>query len=86
MKKPLSFGAVQGNISQNLKWEPGHLDKTIDTYRTLSDDLWQKDILFWPENAIPTFYQKVPGLTHKLKRQAREHKTALVLGIPWYDV
>ena len=84
-EKPLSFSAVQGNISQDLKWEPGHLDKTIQKYWNLSEDEWQKDLVFWPENAIPTFYQNVPGLMGQMETQARQTDTALILGMPWYE-
>ncbi|CAM3712391.1 apolipoprotein N-acyltransferase [Parendozoicomonas haliclonae] len=83
--KPVTFAAVQGNISQSLKWEPGHLDKTIEKYLTLSSNQWQKDLVFWPENSIPTFYQNVPGLMEQLNQHAGNTDTALVLGMPWYE-
>ena len=82
---PLTFAAVQGNISQDLKWAPGHLETTIQKYLSLSAPLWQKDLLFWPENAIPTFYQNAPGLMNSLKQQALQTETAFILGMPWYD-
>ncbi|WP_281647128.1 apolipoprotein N-acyltransferase [Parendozoicomonas sp. Alg238-R29] len=83
--KPLSFSAVQGNISQDLKWVPGHLDKTIQTYWSLTAPQWKKDLVFWPENAIPTFYQNVPDVMEQLDQMAEESDTALVLGLPWYE-
>ncbi|MTI14866.1 apolipoprotein N-acyltransferase [Sansalvadorimonas verongulae] len=84
-EEPLSFSAVQGNISQDLKWEPGHLDKTVQKYWALSENQWQKDLVFWPENAIPTFYQNVPRLMEQMETQASQTDTALILGMPWYE-
>ena len=84
-KQPLSFAAVQGNISQDLKWKPGHLQNTVNTYTRLSASQWDKDLLFWPENSIPTFYQNLPDFMASLDQQASNTNTALVLGMPWYD-
>ncbi len=81
---PLTFAAMQGNISQDIKWEPGHLDNTIDTYLNLSAPHWNKDLVFWPENAVPTFYQYVPGLMSLIDQQTAATNTAFILGMPWY--
>ncbi len=83
--KTLSFAAVQGNISQDLKWKPGHLDDTIETYLQLTQPFWNRDIVIWPENAIPTLYQNVPALMDQLDAKGKEAKTSLVLGMPWYE-
>ena len=88
---PITFSAVQGNISQALKWEPDHLNKTINTMQTLSAGHWHKDLLLWPENAIPTSVNWLPGLVADLSERAQRHKTALILGAPqsidqtWYN-
>lgn len=84
-EQPLSFSAVQGNISQAIKWEPNHLNKTVQKYWDLSEPQWKKDLVFWPENAIPTFYQYVPALMKQLETQATQTDTALILGMPWYE-
>ncbi len=84
-EKTLSFAAVQGNISQDLKWKPGHLDDTIETYLQLTQPFWSRDIVIWPENAIPTLYQNVPALMDQLDAQGKNVHTNLVLGMPWYE-
>ena len=81
--EPLTFAAVQGNISQDLKWDPGHLDETIDTYLELSESYWDKDLMFWPENAVPTFIQNIPGLIQLIEYKASANDTAFILGMPW---
>ena len=83
--QPLTFSAVQGNISQNLKWDPGHLDRTVRTYTSLSANQWEKDFLLWPENSIPAFPQQLPGLISALEDQATASDTALLIGAPWYN-
>lgn len=81
----LSFAVVQGNIAQDLKWEPGHLNQTIDTYLNMTQPFWGRDVVLWPENAIPTLYQNVPSLMEQLNAKSRTAGTSLVLGIPWYE-
>ena len=60
--EPLTFAAVQGNIPQDLKWQPGHLNNTINKQMQLSSSLWKNDLLIWSENAIPTLSQNAPQL------------------------
>lgn len=81
----LSFSAVQGNIPQTLKWDPDYIHATINTYIGLSEDLWEQELVIWPENAIPLLYSQVPGLMSHLDQQARQHNSTLILGMPVDD-
>nr|MDT0252079.1 apolipoprotein N-acyltransferase [Endozoicomonas sp.] len=81
----LSFSAVQGNIPQNLKWDPDFIQSTISTYAGLSEDQWEQDLIIWPENAIPLFYNRAKGLMTYLDRQARQNNSTLILGMPVDD-
>ncbi|WP_461535695.1 apolipoprotein N-acyltransferase [Spongorhabdus nitratireducens] len=85
--KPVSFAAVQGNISQNLKWEPGHFDQTVKTFLKLSEPYWGKQLLIWPENALPVLHSRITDLLAALDRRAQQRNTALFLGLPYdrYD-
>lgn len=38
----ISFSAVQGNIPQLLKWDPGYVEETLATYYGLSKDEWDQ--------------------------------------------
>jgi apolipoprotein N-acyltransferase len=54
---PLRIGIVQGNIRQDVKWEPGWKDTTTEHYVDLSRRLAREsgpiDLILWPETALP---------------------------------
>ena len=81
--KPVTFAAVQGNISQNLKWEPGHFDKTLQTFVNLSNPYWGNQLLIWPENSLPVLESQITDLLANLDRKASGENTALFLGLPF---
>ncbi|WBA85713.1 apolipoprotein N-acyltransferase [Endozoicomonas sp. GU-1] len=81
----ISFSAVQGNIPQNLKWDPDFIHTTIINYIGLSEDQWQQELIIWPENAIPLFYNRARGLMAQLDRLARQNNSTLILGMPVDD-
>lgn len=81
----LSFSAVQGNIPQSLKWDPDFIHSTISTYAGLTEDQWNQELIIWPENAIPLFYNRAKGLMTHLDRQARQNNSTLILGMPVDD-
>ncbi|MGI9283142.1 MAG: apolipoprotein N-acyltransferase [Endozoicomonas sp.] len=78
----ISFSAVQGNIPQLLKWDPGHVQETLNTYYGLSEDEWSQELIIWPENAIPLFYSQARSVLNQLDRKAAENNSALILGLP----
>ena len=81
----LTFSAVQGNIQQQIKWDAGYAEKIIETYGIMSRNIRDKDMVIWPENAIPVVYQDQPALINRLNDQANSHHYSLVFGIPWYE-
>jgi apolipoprotein N-acyltransferase len=80
---PLRVSLVQGNIPQDTKWSPEHVQHTLDLYAGLTRQHWDSRLVLWPEAAITAFYHEVAGdyLTG-LAREARAHGTDIVLGIP----
>ncbi|WP_257280897.1 MULTISPECIES: apolipoprotein N-acyltransferase [unclassified Endozoicomonas] len=78
----INFSAVQGNIPQLLKWDPGYVEETINTYYGLSKAEWDQELIIWPENAIPLFYSQARSVLNRLNRKAAEHSSALILGLP----
>lgn len=80
--KPISIAMIQGNISQELKWLPGETENIIQTYITLTEPLLDREIVFWPEAAIPMSQLQAHQLIAGLDSLAKEHHTTLVLGIP----
>lgn len=81
--EPVSVAAVQGNIPQQIKWDPEFQRKQMTTYLELSRDYWQKDLVIWPETAIPVPQDQAGELIHYIDGQLGEQST-LITGIPWY--
>lgn len=49
-----SVSILQGNFIQDQKWDPSMLQTIINYYYTTTRDN-PADLIFWPENSIPTF-------------------------------
>ena len=82
--EPLSVAAVQGNISQHDKWDPDMLRKQIRIYRELTEPLWGRDLILWPETALPATQGQAAQVLDALESRALETGTTLVTGLPWY--
>ena len=78
---PLSVGLVQGNVEQNLKFDPAHLQDGLNRYASLSSTLWENDLVVWPETAIPLVYQREPDLIAQLNAQASANNATLISGV-----
>lgn len=79
--EPLDVGLVQGAIPQELKWAPEQLQPTLDRYRTLSLDMPRRDLIVWPEAAIPAFAFEVPEFVDAMNAAMVERDTQLFTGI-----
>ncbi len=80
---PLRVAIVQGNIGQDVKWQPNRLDETLERYVELSlPEHGRSDVIVWPETAIPAFYQDVLPFLEALGEKAREDRVDYVTGIP----
>ena len=57
---PLSVALLQGNIAQDLKWQPERFRETLTIYYRLArDNPAQLTVL--PETAFPAFFEYLPG-------------------------
>ncbi len=80
---PLRVSLVQGNIPQDAKWSPEHVQHTLDLYADLTRQHWDSQLILWPEAAITAFYHEVAGdYLPGLAREAHTHGADIVLGIP----
>src|SRR5690606_10730184 len=77
----LRVGIVQGNIPQDLKFQPDYLQITLDTYTRLSEPLWGKDLLVWPEAAVPLALQQAGPVLDPLAARASRSGSTLLTGI-----
>ncbi|HET8849916.1 MAG TPA: apolipoprotein N-acyltransferase [Marinobacter sp.] len=80
---PLSVAAMQGNIPQNIKWDPDFLRDQIVTYLGMTEEHWQSDLILWPETAIPIPQDTAGAIIDHIATELGEGST-LITGIPWY--
>jgi len=87
INQPLVVSLVQGNVSQHLRWDKNFLQRIKQRYYGLSYSLWNKtDILVWPENAIPVFYQYEEfKFFKKIKKQVDVHDISFITGVPYLN-
>lgn len=83
----VSVVMVQGNIKQDLRWEPEQEWPTMLKYLDLTRPyLAAADIVIWPEAAIPQLEPLAEAFLDNLNRAAFYSKTALVTGILDYNL
>lgn len=82
-KDPLTFAAMQGNIPQQIKWDPEFLRDQLIIYLGLTENYWDQDIILWPETAIPVTQDEAgPIIDHILSKLGDD--SVLLSGIPWF--
>lgn len=84
--KPLSVALIQGNIEQQNKWSRAWLNPTVDRYVGLTQKHLSRDLIIWPEVALPGTYQLFnPSVLEPLRAELREHQVDLMTGILYED-
>ena len=81
--EPVHFLAAQGNVPQLMKWDPKFLSNQILTYVNLTQGHWDRDLILWPETAIPLPLTNAGPVIDRIQQRLGKHST-LVTGIPWY--
>lgn len=77
----LSVALIQGNVGQDLKWEPAQLLPTIRLYDGLTADHWDADIVVWPEAALPALRLQLTDYLETLDEIARTRDTGVIMGM-----
>ncbi|CEF31844.1 apolipoprotein N-acyltransferase, copper homeostasis protein, inner membrane [Xenorhabdus nematophila str. Websteri] len=81
-EKTTNIALVQGNIPQDMKWDPSILGKTLDIYQDNSHSFIGKaDIIIWPESAIPDYEYNQKDFFSDLDALLRQHNTSLITGV-----
>lgn len=80
---PATVSLVQGNIPQDLKWLREMQQPTIDIYTGLSKEEWGRDLVIWPESAIPMFFHEAQPLLAAQGQRAADSGSTFVTGIPY---
>jgi apolipoprotein N-acyltransferase len=83
--KPVSFALLQGNIPQDMKFDPARYRATLETYLRLAEGSNAKLIVF-PETAVPRFLDVAdPAFVERIAARARANGGDALLGAPVRD-
>jgi apolipoprotein N-acyltransferase len=75
---------VQGNIPQDVKWNPAFQESTVATYERLTRKGCQSPgtLVVWPESALPFYLQGNPVYAGRVRSLAADLKSCLLTGSP----
>ena len=76
---------IQGNISQETKWEPAFQQATLERYLRLTRAAVERDhpqLVVWPETATPFYFLGEGELSRILILEAQSLQTPLLFGSP----
>lgn len=83
--EPVSVALLQGNISQDLKWDEDEANRTLSKYLQLTKDT-QARLIIMPETALPMLWQQVPtDYLEALKTHAIAQQGDVLLGVVEYE-
>ncbi|WP_440468184.1 apolipoprotein N-acyltransferase [Pseudomonas sp. YH-1] len=79
---PLKVAALQGNIAQEMKWDPKAITHQLELYRDLTAEQHDVDLIVWPETAVPILKDQATGYLEMINGVATAKKAALITGVP----
>ncbi len=84
---PVRISLIQGNIPQDVKWEPKFQEETMRSYAdlTLRTRHLFPNLVIWPETATPFFFQDSLPHQSRILELSRAMRTHLLFGSPAYD-
>jgi apolipoprotein N-acyltransferase len=82
---PLSVSLIQGNIAQEMKWNPDHMADSVKKYQQLTQDQWSHDIIVWPEAAIPFWVDEVTPFLDSFDAYGIKNDAIFISGIPYRE-
>ncbi|MCK5356253.1 MAG: apolipoprotein N-acyltransferase, partial [Methyloprofundus sp.] len=81
--KPVKITMIQGNISQDKKWQPEYKKRIMKRYKDMTYQHWDSQVIIWPESAVPAFYHQVSDdYLLPLEKEAKKNNTDLVISLP----
>ncbi|NIY14962.1 MAG: apolipoprotein N-acyltransferase [Nitrospinaceae bacterium] len=85
--QPLKIGLIQGNIPQQMKWDPAYKAETLRRYRklTLEAAKFRPDLMVWPEAVTPFYFGRDIAGTAFVRDVVLDAGVPLVLGSPAVD-
>jgi apolipoprotein N-acyltransferase len=81
-RDPIRASLLQGNVPQDLKFDPARYSRTLETYARLAEESRGRLIVL-PETALPRFLDLVePSFLARLAAAAARNGGDLLLGVP----
>lgn len=77
----VSVSLVQGAVPQDEKWLPQTRAPTLALYAELTQSELGRDIIVWPEAAIPDLYHRVGPYLDRVEAAALARDSTVLLGI-----
>lgn len=79
--QPISVSLLQGNISQDLKWDIDIAERTIKQYLTMAEQS-SAQLIVMPETAMPIVSSELPAdLKTRLNHHAKQNHGGILVGI-----
>lgn len=75
-----SVALVQGNLPQETRWTAQGVVDAAERYGALSSALWDRDIVVWPEGAIPDMHWRVAPRIEAMRGEAKGRVGDLLYG------
>lgn len=75
-----SVALVQGNLPQETRWTAQGVVDAAERYDALSSPLWERDIVVWPEGAIPDMHWRVAPRIEAMRAAAQGRVGDLLYG------
>jgi apolipoprotein N-acyltransferase len=84
--RPVTVGLVQGNVSQDQKWDEAFADEIFARYIRQSQEAVRRGarLVIWPETATPFYFQEAPQ-SALMRQLAREHRIDMLFGTDEID-
>ena len=80
--RPVSVALVQGNVPQELKWQPERTAQTLAEYAAHVREA-RAELIVLPETALPVFYEDLrPSYLAELRGLASERGADILAGVP----
>ena len=81
-EQPLKVALYQPNIPLEKKWDRRYYLEILEQFDVSLRPLSERDLVLWPESAIPRVYNQARGFLDNISRRAELADTALITGIP----
>jgi len=82
----MEVSLIQGNIDQNIKWNPQYQEESVEIYKNMSlvKAPVGRGLIVWPETATPFFFQEKFDLSTTVHKIPRLTSDWLLFGSPSY--